>query len=509
MKRRMVAALLLSLLVLGGCAEKDVYAEWEEDWAMSEQVSEQTGEEEQSEVLPPDELQNSNMTSYSALDYGYITPYELKQNENDYPRVDWAYSAFKVMEANLIKKGEASKDTLDLSEGHFLYYAIRYADKVQEGTNEDVVYIESTYGLKPTDVYYKSFGVRFLPLMLTDSITAVSENDVPFKEGNKAEIEESFLALMEADAQGTIKKDMGDWFLTDYSWLDVKDRDLIKNTILEKGAVQLGYDFSDKYISPEGAYYSPYTTQNVSHTAAVIGWDDNYSKTNFLESHQPKNDGAWLVYDTAGSGFGMDGYFWVSYEDTTIQEMVSFEVTSRAKYGEILSYDQLGLNDTIKLADEEYTSIANVYKVEENQEVHSVGIYTLAPGQEVEINVYTNVSDGNPSSGVLASTMIAAPELSGYHVVELEDTVPVVAGESFSVVLKYTNGEECGEAPIEGPWVSFNYNILMTVFYTAQKGQSFAFCNGEWHDLADEATIEVLGKRNMLNNACIKVLMKK
>ncbi len=511
MKKLVLIALLLAMAALGGCTEEDPYAGWEEDWNELG-PTDSDGAESETEKPPIESLENQNvaaLTSYNAEDYGYITPLELKQSQNDLPVADWAYSAFQVIEANIIKQGKATADTIDLSEGHFIYYNYELAGNYDENSGKDMIVLDSGDGVKPTDLYYNIYGYYNIIPFLARGFGPVSENKVPFKEGNKGEIKESIEKLMEADSQGTIYDSMADWLLKEAKYIDVDDRDSIKKEIIEKGAVQLGYYASEKYYSPEGAYYSPYTLNSVSHTATIIGWDDTYSKSNFLEKSQPKNDGAWLVYDSLGDYFGTDGHFWISYEDTTMQEVISYEVCPRAEYGEILSYDEVGYHRTLQLADEEATTVANIYTVQEEQEVQAIGIYTMDPNQSVEINVYTGVSEGAPTSGNQAAVMEMTFEQAGYHVVDLEDTVQVNGAEKFSVVLKYAHGETIAQAPIETYESRDIQGVRLYYYYTSEPGQSYAFCGGEWLDLSDENNGESLGIVLAANNACMKVLLKK
>ena len=48
----------------------------------------------------------------------------------------------------------------------------------------------------------------------------------------------------------------------------------------------------------------------------ILGWDDTFSKENFVS--QPGEDGAWICQNTWGEKFGDGGIFYVSYEDANI-----------------------------------------------------------------------------------------------------------------------------------------------------------------------------------------------
>lgn len=69
----------------------------------------------------------------------------------------------------------------------------------------------------------------------------------------------------------------------------------------------------DKYKG--GMYRSKNSEINRgNHGVVIIGWDDNYSKDNFVYE-KPQNDGAWLILNAWGSNWADKGTAWISYED--------------------------------------------------------------------------------------------------------------------------------------------------------------------------------------------------
>lgn len=513
MKRRLSACILLTMLVFAGCTQKDQFAEWEEDWAASEAASSQeVSEEESTEVIPEEMMDSGNMSQYNAAEQGLIRPYELKPTTNDAPNVDWAYSAFKAIEANIIKQGKANKDTIDLSEGNFIYYGINNEAAHLANPEEDMFFLSSEYGVHSADFFYKGFNSTSYMFIGADGRGIVSENDVPFEEGSREQITSSYESLAMADSLGNMHRTDSDWIITGIRNIDVADSDLIKKEILDKGAVQITYEFSENNYN-DGAYYTKYFGGRNTRTAVIIGWDDTYARTNFREGMQPENDGAWLLYDCIGSTIGSDGYIWLSYDNKCTTEIVSYDVKARSQYGSVLSYDKLGINNMIKEKGEEYTTIANVHQTEEDETISAIGIYTLAPEQQVEVEVYTGVYDEDPASGTLAATMSVTSDAFCYQAFELPQEVSVKAGEKFSVVLKYLNNdadEMYGAAPTEGPGAEFSMGIKFNIFYTSAEGQSFAKKDGIWYDLSKEESAEQFGSGvSVYNNACMKVLMKK
>ena len=68
-------------------------------------------------------------------------------------------------------------------------------------------------------------------------------------------------------------------------------------------------------------YKQGVTASGGGHGVSIVGWDDNYSKSNFLV--EPEHDGAFIVLNSWGDDWGDDGYFYISYDDDNITVQIT------------------------------------------------------------------------------------------------------------------------------------------------------------------------------------------
>ena len=86
----------------------------------------------------------------------------------------------------------------------------------------------------------------------------------------------------------------------------------------------------------DSSYYFPYVTKRLNHTVEVVGWDDTYGAEHFVK--KPQKDGAWLVKNSWGQkgyqGVG-SGFYWISYEDGSLQKQLVLSVQMSEKLVQI------------------------------------------------------------------------------------------------------------------------------------------------------------------------------
>ena len=65
---------------------------------------------------------------------------------------------------------------------------------------------------------------------------------------------------------------------------------------------------------------------DANHAVTIVGWDDTLPASIFeTEGKQPPADGGWIVRNSWGTDWGMDGYFYLSYYDETICAVQTYE----------------------------------------------------------------------------------------------------------------------------------------------------------------------------------------
>ena len=257
------------------------------------------------------------------------------------------------------------------------------------------------------------------------------------------------------------------------------DNDAIKAAIIDNGALHVSYYHSSSYYRSSTAsyYFNGNTSRRSNHAVAVVGWNDNYPKSNF--SPTPPGNGAFIVRNSWGAYWGEGGYFYVSYYDESFawKALYAFSNTEGSdNYDSVYQYDPLG-----QVASRGYSSTtawgANIFTATAASQLAAVGFYALTPNTSYTISIYTGCSTNAPTSGTLALTQSGKTDSAGFFTIPLATKATLSARQRFSVVLKLTTP-------------GYNYPLAFEYAYpgysseaTASSGQSFLSANGSsWSD---------------------------
>ena len=213
-----------------------------------------------------------------------------------------------------------------------------------------------------------------------------------------------------------------------------------------------------------------------------MGWDDNYSKSNF--TIVPPGDGAFLIKNSWGTGWGNQGYFWISYYDTayaiaTYQgDGISVAFSDNqptTDFDRQYEYDELGWVTSLGYASTT-AWFANVFTAQSTEQLKAVATYVASNNSPYVIRIYTGVTSGT-TTGTLAATTSGTFALAGYNTLVLPQSVSLTAGQTFSVVVELTTPGYTYPIPVEYAQPG------STSQATASPGQSYFSQDGtNWSD---------------------------
>ena len=367
----------------------------------------------------------------------------------------WSFAALGSLESTLLSAGSAA---MDFSEWHLAYFA--FADTVSFASDGDP---------------FQEGGWDWQAVaMLSRWRGAVNEASCPYggpnptgNEANSAYLRHA-LHMMELSPAAF-------WSSGEYPELI---HDIVKQAVIDNGAASIGIWMNESdpamWNSATNSYYTA-QERTSNHAVLIVGWDDAYPAANFAT--QPAGPGAWIVKNSWGTGWGDDGYFYVSYYEPTLDTGMVYIGTTTKPYLRQYGYDPLGWVNNIGSAGSDTAWFANIWTAQASESVAAASFYAYMPNSVYEIRVYRNAAAGNPTSGTM--TLVASGTLAetGYHTVPFTTVAPVAAGEKFSVVVKLTTPGYSYPVPLEMPLTGYSDQA------TANAGESFYGLNGaSWTD---------------------------
>ena len=384
----------------------------------------------------------------------------------------WAFAALNSLENDAVRKGLLGADSADLSERHLAYYTYYPVTDILGGIEED----QTIYA--PGDMSFLNFGgnVSLAFHRLANWMGASRESAAPYEQSEER-LPHDIVSAYENDVI----------HLQNVYIYSRNDTDYIKQAIMEYGSACISYYASSVFYNEEtAAQYCP-IRQNTNHAVSLVGWDDSYPKENFLNA--PERDGAWLVKNSWTEEWGIEGYFWISYEDMSIGNNVYvLQAESADNYDNNYQYDGTVLDQYVRVGNDS-AKVANVFEAsaceDGNELLKAVSFYTYTVNTSYSIQIYGGLENSKaPESGIplLENEVTGFTRPAGYYTVPLEEEINLEEGQKFSVVITLSKDG----SPIYFPSESTRNLQSLISSASAQEGQSFLYENGEWTDWGAE-----------------------
>ena len=451
----------------------------------------------------------------------------------------WSFATLKSLESNLLKKGAAPADRLNLSENHLAWFLYHPDQNTRSPIYRDGITLQKKEAkknyLKKSVSFRKKYSFEdychslayrnggnalFGASILAGWSGAVSEKMAPFTADTEKKLMQmgSRMNRLSENLRGR-----SEYMLTDAVCYDGADRTAVKTAILTYGALEASFYYDKSCLihqtssSPQSyAYYqTKYTSQaslHANHCINIIGWDDHYPKENF--SIIPETDGAWLVENSYGTEFGENGCFYISYCEPSLTDLYSFQGEKR-KYEHNYQYDGFGWTLALAPQNANGNKAANLFTVRTNyiQSLKAVSFYTATDGQSYTVSVYKEVKKGKPESGKKVFTCSGTFPYRGYHTIPLSEEILLHVNERFSVVLSLPRtSENTGYLPVEGAGQKTG---LFHIRFSSAEGESFCYAlatdqktgkkTSLWLDLY-QTPVKTSGNPDAIlcHNVCIK-----
>lgn len=408
------------------------------------------------QIKTSDNTKNDIPSAYSSVELGIVnSPKSQKYNDC------WIYSSLSVLETKLLKKDFTANN---FSAEHMNLWATTKSNG--KGWQRNVTYD----------------GYAFTALGYLSSWQGGIEQSDYDTLAEKYTPDKDLSAFVNYGA-------------TAIKYLDDCTQEEIKQEIMDNGSIYAAYSHSPYYENNDRtAYFCPQgSPKSTGHAIAIVGWDDNYSKENFkaINGVLPENNGAWLVKNSWGDYNTLNGYFWLSYED-------SYLFSSTFKYNFAVE-DVTEITDDVKLMQNEIygatyefnyinddsVTYLNLFNFSEGyNKLDSVMFETTAKNSDYEI-YYVPAENKIPVSDETKWTKLNSGKVpySGYLNIDTNDfDLPVTYG-AIAVKIKKNNESEKNTIGV-GEWLNKS-NGQFAFINESQKGESFIYQNGTMTDLLD------------------------
>ena len=390
----------------------------------------------------------------SALPSRYTSPATPSKNQINGGNC-WAFATIAALESAILK---ASGEEIDLSEENMKNIAALY----------------STYGwnMETNQGGYDNMGLGYL----VSWIGPVFDSQDPYK-GNTV-LSPLLDAVMHVQNIEFLKR------------TSVNDLNSIKKAIRDYGGVYSSIYMMAYYNPQAGAYVQCYRGNLPGdHAVELVGWDDNF----YIPGAPGR--GAWIAKNSWGEDWGSNGYFYVSYYDTSCPKLNVDEAAFAFILNDTMKYDKNYQYDIAKtdyfLNTTKTVWYKNIFKATDNEYLAAVSTYFQKETSwdlTIKINNVLKLTKSGKSN-------------PGYYTLDLGQMIPMNVGDVFEVMFRITVDKDAG-VPISEKLSLNNYFYHENISYISYDGNNWKdlySLPGEYPDHYYESQVACIKAFTILN----------
>ncbi len=248
----------------------------------------------------------------------------------------------------------------------------------------------------------------------------------------------------------------------------------IKQAVYDYGALYTCFYWESAYFNSSNNTYYYSGSDNPNHAVTIVGWDDNKATSG--------GTGAWIIKNSWGASWGESGYFYISYNDASVNEEVGyFPGYKNFTIGDyVMTYAPFGeINDIGFGSNTGYGVIK--YSASGNMMIKSIGSYIASGNSTVGFEIYDDFN-GITLSNLIDSIGTKSCDLPGYSTFDLNTPLVVVSGNDLYIKVKYVTPSYNYPIPVEEVYSGYASNV------TTETGKCWVSSNGTTWQAAGAGT---------------------
>lgn len=212
--------------------------------------------------------------------------------------------------------------------------------------------------------------------------------------------------------------------------------DTIKRYVKKYGSVTT--EINTYYLKDNSTLYN-YYDDSVNHAILIIGWDDNYSRDNFI-GEKPSRDGAFICKNSWGND---KPYIYMSYDDCTIKNSIHMTYD---KFESVYNYQNVYAGTYNKdlskgykylVDDDSYILPIMMDKIGDNEAIKALGVYNDL-GNRAQLYYLENINSEDYYSRLTSENKIQDVYFNelGFKTIKLDNPIIPQNKNNFGFVLK-------------------------------------------------------------------------